>query len=166
MTTRRWPRHHRLRVLGIICLILGSVHAPWPQADFHNVRHHDRPGELCEHHDHLLRWHPDAGRAADVAILHWHWVVPDRSPLADDHAGPGPILHAHVDGWDLASIESAPRALPDPASRPLEPAPPRPLSRFDLARFVPPDPGSGRAPAVGRDRAVARLAPLLQRWTC
>ena len=64
------------RTLGISLLILSLVHTPLPQPDFHNIRHHDGPGEVCEHHDHLLRWHPGAGVARDVAVLHWHWFLP------------------------------------------------------------------------------------------
>ena len=55
------PAHQRHRVtrgLGILFVILSLVHAPLPEPDFHNIRHHDRPGEVCDHHDHLLRWHP------------------------------------------------------------------------------------------------------------
>jgi len=171
--TRRWPRHHRARTWGIIFLILGTVHAPLPEADFHNVRHHDTPGEVCEHHDHLLRWHPDAGAADDVAILHWHWVLPTSRPVEPGHSGSGLLLHAYVDGWDLASPESGPSFVPDSASRPLSPPLARPLTSFDLAILAPPaggdDPRSGREPAQGREGTLARRVSLvawLHRWTC
>jgi hypothetical protein len=77
---------------------------PLPQADFHNIRHHDGTGEVCPHHDHLLRWHPKASQNDDVAILHWHWFVPqspdgDRSPgSGEDQNNPAPrhALHAYL----------------------------------------------------------------------
>jgi hypothetical protein len=65
-------------------LILSTIRVPLPQADYHNVRHHDAPGEVCVYHDHLLRWHPSADSAADVTMLHWHWVAPLVEP-----GGPG-----------------------------------------------------------------------------
>ena len=70
----RWfHHHHRAQTLGITLLILSLVHAPWPQADFHNVRHHDEPGQVCEHHDHLLRYvgrMDDSPRDASKATTH------------------------------------------------------------------------------------------------
>src|SRR5436190_2129737 len=89
-------RQRGARSLGITLLIFSLVHTPLPQADFHNIRHHDAPGEVCEHHDHLLRWHPGAGSAEDVAILHWHWFLPLPGDSASSGGGAGPALHAHV----------------------------------------------------------------------
>jgi hypothetical protein len=85
-------------------VVLSVIHVPLPQADFHNVRHHDAPGEVCLHHDHLLRWHPSADSDADQTLLHWHWFLPMLEPgdhherPGDDHhrPGSGPALHAHV----------------------------------------------------------------------
>jgi hypothetical protein len=85
-------------------VILSVIHVPLPQADYHNVRHHDGIGEVCEHHDHLLRWHPSADSNADLTLLHWHWFLPLLEPANphqrsdDDHhrPGSGPALHAHV----------------------------------------------------------------------
>jgi hypothetical protein len=85
-------------------MALGLIRVPLPQADFHNIRHHDGAGEVCPHHDHLLRWHPQASRNDDVAMLHWHWFVPqsedsDRSPgSGDDQNTPaqGHSLHAYL----------------------------------------------------------------------
>jgi len=85
-------------------VILSVIHVPLPQADFHNVRHHDAPGEVCLHHDHLLRWHPSADSDVDRSLLHWHWFLPLLEPgdhhqrPDDDHhrPGSGPALHAHV----------------------------------------------------------------------
>ena len=120
MPTSRWGRHQRARALGISLLILSIVHAPWPQADFHNVRHQDDAGQVCEHHDHLLRWHPDAGQAEDVAVLHWHWFIPTSAPVEDGHTGGGPVMLAHVGGWDAPSPEVGPAVVPDRSSSPLD----------------------------------------------
>src|SRR5437763_1208571 len=100
----RWRRPAKPRsghTVGIVLLILSLVHTPLPEPDFHNIRHHDGPGEVCDHHDHLLRWHPGAGVARDVAVLHWHWFLPtpagsDASPAP---GGAGPALHAHAPVW-------------------------------------------------------------------
>jgi hypothetical protein len=75
-----------------------------PQADYHNIRHHHGAGEMCPHHDHLLRWHPTASQNEDVAVLHWHWLAPQSvtstSPAdggQDDHAPAAPpALHAYL----------------------------------------------------------------------
>jgi hypothetical protein len=101
-----WRNDHQsgLRILGIGIVILSVIHVPLPQADYHNVRHHDGFGEVCEHHDHLLRWHPSADSDADLTLLHWHWFLPLLEPANphqssdDDHhrPGSGPALHAHV----------------------------------------------------------------------
>ena len=112
---------------GIGLLILGLLHVPLPQPDYHNVRHHDAPGEVCGYHDHLLRWHPDAGQASDVAVLHWHWFLPDSGP-ADTRDGAA--IQAHVVGWDAPTDEAGPpvvkpgrsgRFLDVPAHRPRPP---------------------------------------------
>jgi hypothetical protein len=172
MPTSRWGRHHRSRVLGISLLILGLVHAPWPQADFHNVRHHDEPGQVCEHHDHLLRWHPDAGQAEDVAILHWHWFLPTSSPTEPGHSGDGPVMLAHVGGWDAPSPESGPVAVPDRSSRPLDLASPAPLP-LEGAPFARAIDRPGLREGLGPIRSFgATFAPRistasrLQRWSC
>ncbi len=113
MPARRAGRPRRLHWLGIALLILGVVHVPWPRADFHNIRHHDGPGEVCGVHEHLLRWHPDAGQAEDVALLHWHWVP------ADAPFGPEPAPTARLvapDGMGMA-FDEAPRWAPAPAPR-------------------------------------------------
>ena len=97
-----WSRAQRCsrmaRDAGIGLLILSLVHVPLPQADYHNIRHHDAPGEICGYHDHLLRWHPSADLNDDVTMLHWHWFVPlvefgRISTATDEHhrrrLGPG-----------------------------------------------------------------------------
>jgi hypothetical protein len=91
------------RFLGISLLIASVVRVPLPQADYHNIRHHDAPGEICLLHDHLLRWHPSAASNEDVALLHWHWFVPLAEPDdpsqgdGDEHRGP--VVHAHFSDW-------------------------------------------------------------------
>src|SRR5947209_8241097 len=169
MSSHRWPRHHRARVLGISWLILSLVHAPWPQADFHNVRHHDGPGQVCEHHDHLLRWHPDAGQAEDVAILHWHWLLPSPNPVEPGHSGPGLALHAFVDGWDATTPDSGPAVVPDGSSRPIDPPPTAPLLAGGAAFLAPPGDGPGPRLRPGPVHVLAPRIPLacsLQRWSC
>ena len=161
--------------LGIILLILGFAHLPLPQADFHNIRHHDAPGEVCEHHDHLLRWHPDAGLAEDVAILHWHWIFPFARAMTQPQSGPA--LHAHVPGetaWPDTTREEKPRVLPDTPSRllarvtALDAAPlPPPLDRAALERAAVPIVLPCRALTFGATFAPrAALSTLLQRWVC
>ena len=79
MILRRPANASCLRLLGIVLLIPGLLRIPLPQVDYHNIRHHDGAGEFCPYHDHLLRWHPTASQNEDVAMLHWHWLVP-QSP--------------------------------------------------------------------------------------
>ena len=172
MPTNRWVYHHRARALGISFLILSLVHAPWPQADFHNVRHQDAPGQVCEHHDHLLRWHPDAAQAEDVAVLHWHWFLPSSAPSEPGHAGDGRMMHAYVGGWDAPTPEGGPVAVPDRSSRPLDIALDHDLplgeAPFALAIDRP-----GLRERLGPFRTFGAtfaprisLASRLQRWTC
>lgn len=162
------------RSVGISLLIASLIHVPLPQPDFHNIRHHDAPGEVCVYHDHLLRWHPSAGHDADASILHWHWVLPALDGSGDDgqhqRPGSGPAFHAHVgDGlepdWSTAHWLSA-----DGASTPLERVN-NPLadSHFDFTdslSFEAHPPGL----CLGRSsmRPPARSAPRssLQRWNC
>lgn len=161
-----------VRGLGIVLLILSLVHTPLPQPDFHNIRHHDAAGEICEHHDHLLRWHPGAGQAQDVAILHWHWFLPAPGPTEAQEPGDGPALHAHIADWFASSWDTAPRLAPDDHSRLIV----RPGSRLlgispaDLAGVgltLPPALGPCRSYALGAPLAPrASLTSLLQRWLC
>jgi hypothetical protein len=157
-------------VLGVVLLTLGFVHVPLPQPDFHNIRHHDKPGEVCERHDHLLRWHPGAGVARDVAVLHWHWVLPSaEGDPSNPPDGSKAALHAHNFDWPSGSWDEAPQVAPDRSSvrADLRPAP-QPFGPFLAA--VAPD-----VAAVGRDPSSARCAPLapgvslnamLHRWDC
>lgn len=103
MILRRPAALFLARLLGIGLLIPGLLRVPLPQVDYHNIRHHDGAGEICPHHDHLLRWHPMASQNQDVAVLHWHWLAPQAvqssSPDDRDQDGPSsslPSLHAYL----------------------------------------------------------------------
>ncbi len=156
-----------------MALILGLVHAPLPQPDFHNIRHHDGPGEVCEHHDHLLRWHPGAGQASDVAVLHWHWFLPTAAPfdLASEQAGPA--VHAHIVDWQASSWEDGPSLSRGPT------APLRGATAPEVAPVLASLNLSGPAITAIAGLNAARVhafsatfAPsmplgcLFQRWTC
>ena len=154
--------------LGIGLLILGLLHVPLPEPDYHNVRHHDAPGEVCEHHDHLLRWHPDATGAQDVAIFHWHWFLPTGGPSV--LPGDGPALHAHVAGWDAPTVEAPPPIVTRGPSLPVDgPIPDLGLA-LDILPPRDPLPASMRAGPVSARTYGATFAPhtslscLLGRW--
>src|SRR3954452_5936078 len=171
MASRRSAQHRGARGLGIIVLILALVHTPLPQPDFHNIRHHDGTGEVCEHHDHQLTWHPGAGVADDVTVLHWHWAFPAVSPFDMPPEGAGPAVHAHVVDWQAATWEEGPQVSADTTSRivgPLEtPASPTFLT---LPATPPPAvhaPGTPRSLAFSAPFAPrADLSCLYQRWVC
>jgi hypothetical protein len=173
----RWRRPATTRSgrsLGIALLILSLVHTPLPEPDYHNVRHHDGPGEVCEHHDHLLRWHPGAGSARDVAVLHWHWFLPapPGTDAAADGSG-GRAIHAHAPAWLAGSWDDdGPRVAPDTASRPSERPAPCPL---DLPLVAPPAVALGPGAVAGAHPPLAfgatfapgvSLTSLLHRWVC
>jgi hypothetical protein len=109
-------------------LALGLLRVPLPQADFHNIRHHDGTGEVCPHHDHLLRWHPRASQNDDVAMLHWHWFLPqsqegDRSPGSSDeqnNPASGLALHAYLADCLEPDWNADPVVPPDGRGRPLQ----------------------------------------------
>jgi hypothetical protein len=172
MVLCRLARRRGIRRLGITALILGLVHMPLPQPDFHNVRHHDTPGEVCEHHDHLLRWHPDAGLADDVAVLHWHWFLPTAGP-SDQTPGPeGPALHAHLVDWFASNWDDGPQVSADNTTSrligPRETATALALLVFE-AEVYPGVLAPEIRPAVVAGAPIApslRTASLLQRWTC
>jgi hypothetical protein len=155
-------------MLGIGLLIFGLLHVPLPQPDYHNVRHHDAPGEVCEHHDHLLRWHPDAGLARDVAILHWHWVLPESGPADLSGAGRIPAIHAHVVGWDAPTIEAGLPVVTREAGRALDVTPPAcvPLAILAVIDDLMASHRPGRPHAFGATFARCASLSLLQRWAC
>jgi hypothetical protein len=151
-----------------------------PQADYHNIRHHDSPGEICLYHDHLLRWHPSANSDADVALLHWHWFVPLVEPGANNpdtgegHRAPGsgPALHAHLGDWPEPNWTGEPVIRPDGRGRLLEhlalglsPAGSGALP----GQLAPVDPGSvSLSPCPPTHTAGLRAAriAMFQRWNC
>jgi hypothetical protein len=160
-------------------VILSVIHVPLPQADYHNVRHHDGPGEVCDHHDHLLRWHPSADSNADLALLHWHWFLPMLEPANphqradDDHhrPGSGPALHAHVgdglvpDDWrgePLIQMGGAGRLIDQLAFDGSFMSADGPLAGSGLG--TPAGVLSGRASPA--DAVRADLAAMFQRWNC
>jgi hypothetical protein len=172
MGLRKLGRSRSVRAVWAALAALSLVHAPLPQPDFHNVRHHDGPGEVCEYHDHLLRWHPTAGVARDVAVLHWHWFVPtpESDAAPSDHAGPA--VHAHVPAWLTGSWDEAPKVVSDGATRVAPRSAPCPLEQpcTLLSTFSP-----GHSLATGSDPPLgfgATFAPgvslptLLNRWIC
>jgi hypothetical protein len=161
-------------------LIPGLSRVPLPQADFHNIRHHHGTGEICPHHDHLLRWHPTASQDDDIAVVHWHWIIPrtgessDRSGSGNDDPGapPRPLLHAyHLDclepdwtGDPVVGPDYRSRLLKDDC--PVQPG----LYLADHSHLI----GLGNAHAWA-DRGLgsgtpgklrAGLLGLFQQWNC
>ena len=173
----RNPESGRLgRTLRVLLTALSLVHTPLPQPDFHNIRHHDAPGEVCEFHDHLLRWHPGAGIASDVSVLHWHWFLPSvpDTDAASSRTDDGPAIHAHaIDwqaaGWDVgASVasndsESPARLIARPLPCSFDSAPAHGLSGLALL------PPHHRLPRLHSRATIApgvSLGTLLHRWDC
>jgi len=180
VASRRPADWRGARPLGIALLILSVVHVPLPQADYHNIRHHDAPGELCVYHDHLLRWHPSADYDDDVALLHWHWFVPlvelgDPHPRPNDdneRPGSGPAMHAHIgDSLQPNDWRSEPGMQPDGRGRflthlalGLSTACPASLSGQPA---LVPDPKRFSACLIGpADGLRAARTELFQRWNC
>jgi hypothetical protein len=160
--------------LGIVLMIPGLLQVPLPQADFHVVRHHHGAGELCPKHDHLLRWHPQASEGEDVAVLHWHWLLPRSSDLTPPEiAGRSiPAVHAHDGDPNHLDPTSGPivvQDVPDLGSRGAI-ASAQGLSPALASWLVPPPPAppdlgpARRAASDGfpADFALARLV----RWNC
>jgi hypothetical protein len=168
-----------LRSVWIGFLILGAIHIPLPQADYHNIRHHDAHGEICLYHDHLLRWHPRADANEDVSLLHWHWFIPlvepgARQPGDDERRAPGsgPALHAHGGDWPEPDWTGTPVIRPDARGRLLDrlalnssgiasgyTSAPSATNSLQLGLFSTCPPG-GVAPL-----RAARTS-LFQRWNC
>jgi hypothetical protein len=172
MVSRRSQGRRELRWLGIGLLVLSMMHTPLPKADYHNIRHHDQPGEFCPYHDHLLLWHPDADRAADVAVLHWHWVLP--LPGGPDPSAPrdGPSVHGRVPDWSGLTWDEGPSLAPDTQGRFLSRAEPGatavtslPLASAPIAGLTRAGPRSIHAFGATFAPRIAR-ASLLQRWNC
>lgn len=163
--------------LGIALMIPGLLRVPLPQFDFHVIRHHHGAGETCPQHDHLLRWHPQAGESEDEAILHWHWFLPHCLDAAlagqgqHEHFGTAPVLHAHHGDDFLECFWSPSPATPvdarDGASGRFGPGSPLDFAWINIPR-VAPSPlwnTEGRpAPWIehGNDSPLAKLV----RWNC
>ncbi|WZO98324.1 hypothetical protein EP7_005384 [Isosphaeraceae bacterium EP7] len=167
-------RRGRLGWLATTMVVLGILRTPFPEADFHNIRHHDTPGEVCAMHDHLLRWHPEAGVADDVAVLHWHWLNPANA-LPGGPVDSTPALHANIPDQPGTVPDPLPQiALDESSSSPaagrlvtLDPIGPG-LTPFLLDAFSFWHPPS-MAPVGSHPRAprpAASPLALLQRWTC
>lgn len=170
----RWiGRHRRACRLAVSLLILALLPTPWPRVEFHNVRHHDAPGQVCEYHDHLLRWHPDARGAADVAVLHWHWAWPEPGTPDAGHDGDGPRLHAHLGPDAPPAADPGVAAVADTSSRASVVAPPldTPLPAWATLILAPDSPlfrprgPSGPIPGASFSPR-ASLTARLHRWTC
>ncbi|MGO9469441.1 MAG: hypothetical protein ACLQIB_17840 [Isosphaeraceae bacterium] len=176
MSLKRRTDWHWGKLLGISLLIASVVRVPLPLADYHNIRHHDAPGEICVFHDHLLRWHPRAASDDDVALLHWHWFVPlaepddPHQPVGDDHRGP--VLHAHFSDWPEPDWLDQPVISPDVRGRFAEDLA-NCLAAADCAylasQFTPTS--SCRDcfslfPHGAADGVRAGRIALLQRWNC
>lgn len=170
MRSGLWAQPWAGRVLGALIATLGVGQTPMPQPDFHNVRHHDAPGEVCEHHDHLLRWHPGAATAGDVAMLHWHWFLFRGDGSDPSPEGAGQAFHAHTPESAPAPADPTLLVVPDASSR-LD------LKITSKSGFSPllsvdapglskplraPSPGTRRAPVARR----VSLTVSLQRWDC
>ncbi len=176
MSVRRRTDWHLGKLLGISLLIASVVRVPLPQADYHNIRHHDVPGEICLFHDHLLRWHPSAASDDDVALLHWHWFVPlaeaddPNQSASNDHQGP--VLHAHFSDWPEPDWLDQPVISPDVRGRFIEDLA-HSLTAADYAylasQFTPTasDAGLFRVFADGpADGLRAGRIAFLERWNC
>jgi hypothetical protein len=101
--------------------MLGLIRVPLPQPDYHSIRHHHEAGELCPYHDHLLRWHPSASQNDDVAVLHWHWFVPQTEDFGRSSENTNrpynpvssPSLHAHLVDFAEPDWDGDPLIRPD-----------------------------------------------------
>ncbi|MGP0068606.1 MAG: hypothetical protein ACLQGP_34025 [Isosphaeraceae bacterium] len=181
MFARRKSHWRGRRALGISFLILSTIHIPLPQPDYHNIRHHDTPGEICPYHDHLLRWHPSADANEDVALLHWHWFVPlvepgARQPGSDDEhraPGSGPALHAHLGDWPEPDWTGSPVLRPDGRGRLLDrlalelsAGADSPFNSVALASGSLQSGWSSACPPGGVALLRAARTSLFQRWNC
>ena len=148
VTLRRPLAHAGLRRFGVVLLALGLFRVPLPQADFHNIRHHDGTGEVCPHHDHLLRWHPKASQNEDVAMLHWHWFVPQSQAV---------IARRAATTRTLPASGPRPSRLPGRLPRARLECRPRDSCGCPWPRVG--EPGTG--PLAARPRPAASTSPVL-----
>jgi len=158
--------------LGIALVIPGLLHVPLPQVDFHVIRHHHGDGEVCLQHDHLLRWHPQIGESDEVAVLHWHWLLPRQlDPALSGERGDAPVLHAHdVDGFLECFWSPNPAASVDArdgVSGRCNPGAPLDLAWINASWIAPRPPlrAEGR-PTLWNDQAAASPLASLVRWNC
>lgn len=158
------------RYASVALLILGLSRTPVPMADFHNIRHHHNPGQVCRLHDHLLRYHPNDNSAPDQRVLHWHWLFPWE--LADHPSAPGkPAIHAHTPvGLDLTR-DDGPQLTPSVSVQLVERATYH--ARVDLPLCAKGIESATVRAGPARCRAFTstfpahpRLTPILQRWVC
>ena len=169
----RWTqRHHRVSTFAVSLLILALLPTPWPKVEFHNVRHQDESGQVCEFHDHLLRWHPDASSGDEVAVLHWHWGWPPRVDDPANHADDTPRLIGHLPDVALPTTEPISAIVADPSTRELS------MTTFEssfgscvFGHFTPDLPliGLGQSPALTFSATFAprtSLTARLHRWSC
>lgn len=165
------PKTATWQIVGMMMLIPGLLHVPLPQADFHVIRHHHGYGQVCPHHDHLLRWHPQADETEEVAVLHWHWLLPQS--LDVELSDSTPTLHAHV--VDILQPEwNGDQAALSTEDRGRLPGAPDLPSWLDLALIdvglldaswlTPLNAWSG--PRIDDGRPPATSPALLVRWNC
>lgn len=166
----------RLRVATIALLVIAIVRPPLPVPDYHQVEHRDGPGQFCEYHEHLLRWHSDGGSETPTAVLHWHWMIfrPLQSTPSpsDDPDSPLNICHSLGTDWLAPNWAEAPKLS---TSRTTIPAPrlslkfwtvasPQP---FGLHHLIDPSPPSSSRAHDSRVLSIsAPRCSLLQLWTC
>jgi hypothetical protein len=153
--------------------ILSLIHAPLPQPDFHTIRHHDAPGEVCPKHDHLLRWHAGASSATDIAVLHWHWFLPTTSGSDSPPLGSGHALHAHLPDWQAEARDNAPQVAPERDSTRLvvklaaSASSPFDLPSITINSLVSPCRATRLPVAFSATFAPrVRFTSRLQRWVC
>ena len=170
---RRWlPTYHRAHTCVVSLLVLALLPTPWPKVEFHNVRHHDAAGQVCEYHDHLLRWHSSAASSEDVPILHWHWGWPASTAEDSGHSGTIPRLHAFLADEALPHPEPALVVVSDTAVRPFLPVLPPllpPSPAFDLCLHNDQLTQPGVPPALAFSATFAprtSLTSRLHRWSC
>lgn len=171
---RGWFRHRpRAWTVLVSLLIVATLPTPLPRVEFHNVRHHDAPGQVCEYHDHLLRWHADASEADDVPVLHWHWGWLGQGEDDASHLGQTPRLHAFQVPDSPTSVDPGPAVVADPSQKgTVAPPFPSPLADDFLSTLT----GAGWLPAPGARPPVCAAGSFLVphvtlhvrllRWTC